>query len=314
MMNQGRLISIIVPFYNEELSLNQLYQEISKEAERYNYELVFVDDGSADKGGAIINELMKKDKRVRLFTLRRNMGKSMALNIGFQNAQGDVVITMDADLQDDPREVSNFIKKIDEGYDLVNGWKINRKDPLEKKLASGFFNKFVSLITGIKLHDFNCGFKAYRKCVIKTIKVYGEMHRFIPILANSYGFIMTEIPVHHNRRSYGKSKFGSERYLHGFFDFLSAYFLLGYSRRPFHFIGVVGLLSLTLGSALILYSIMMKFCYGQTGIRPAFFAGLFFFTTAIQIIMTGFVAELVIYGHQKKGSDDSVYIKEDTKS
>ncbi|MFC1829464.1 glycosyltransferase family 2 protein [Thermodesulfobacteriota bacterium] len=307
-MAHKKKLSIIIPVYNEKRSLSQLYQELLEQINQYDYEVIFVDDGSKDGSIEVIYDLKEKNDRIKVFMLRRNIGKSMALNIGFQKAIGDIIITMDADLQDDPKEIPNFIEKINEGYDIVNGWKIDRKDPLEKRFPSKLFNKMVSLMSGIKLHDFNCGFKAYRKEVVKTIKVYGEMHRFIPVLAYEYGFISTEIPVKHHKRVHGESKFGFERYFRGFFDFLSLYFLIRYSRKPLHFIGTTSMINLILAVLLIGYTGIMKFYYGQTGVRPALFVGLFFLSAALQIFMTGFVAELLIHNFQKN-VDDQLYLK-----
>ena len=210
----SRLISFVVPVYNEEKSLEILYDKILENMpDEYETEIIFVNDGSTDQSATVIKEIIAKDKRVHLISFRKNFGKAMALESGFRNAHGTIVITMDADLQDDPVEIPNFIAKIDEGYDLVSGWKEKRQDPLEKRLPSKLFNKVTAKLSGVQLHDFNCGYKAYRKEVIDAIDVYGELHRYIPVLAHRKGFRIAEISVHHNKRQFGKSKYGFERYL-----------------------------------------------------------------------------------------------------
>jgi glycosyltransferase involved in cell wall biosynthesis len=301
-------ISVVIPVYNEKDSLTTLHKNIVEQVRQYSYELIFIDDGSDDGTKEILKTLKEIDENVRVFSLRKNMGKSMALDIGFQNVRGKIIITMDADLQDDPIEIPRFIKKINEGSDIVSGWKKNREDPLEKSLPSKLFNKTLAVMSGIKLHDFNCGFKAYRKEVVKALKIYGEMHRFIPVLASEYGFVTTEITIKHHKRPYGKSKYGVERYFRGFFDFLTLYFLIHYSRKPLHFIGTASMFTLFAAFVLIVYTGIMKFGYGQTGVRPALFLGLFFLSTAIQIFMTGFLAELLLNNFQKKKIDDQVYL------
>ncbi len=234
----SRLISFVVPVYNEEKSLEILYDKILENMpDEYETEIIFVNDGSTDQSATVIKEIIAKDKRVHLISFRKNFGKAMALESGFRNAHGTIVITMDADLQDDPVEIPNFIAKIDEGYDLVSGWKEKRQDPLEKRLPSKLFNKVTAKLSGVQLHDFNCGYKAYRKEVIDAIDVYGELHRYIPVLAHRKGFRIAEISVHHNKRQFGKSKYGFERYLRGLFDSLTVAFLGKYYDRPMHLFG-----------------------------------------------------------------------------
>jgi len=236
------MISFIIPCLNEEESLQMLYDGIVSNT-RSDYEIIFIDDGSTDKSVDLIRQLHEKDNKVRLIMFRKNFGKAAALQAGFQNCSGDIVITMDADLQDEPTEINNFIDKINEGYDVVSGWKMVRNDPLEKTLPSKLFNKVVSWQSGVKIHDFNCGYKAYRSEVVKSISLYGDLHRYIPVLANRKGFKITEIPVQHNPRKFGKSKYGMERYLRGLFDSMSVVYLSKYYDRPMHFFGRLGLLS-----------------------------------------------------------------------
>lgn len=306
-------ISVIVPFYNEKPSLPRLYHEL-KEANKGRYaEYIFIDDGSDDGGNTEISKLMEQDDNVRLFSFRRNMGKSAALDIGFQNADGDIVITIDADLQDIPEEIPRLIEKLNEGYDIVSGWKQDRKDSGFKVLASRIFNLLIRTVSGVKLHDFNCGFKAYKSEVVKTVRIYGEMHRFIPVLASEYGFKSVEIPVKHRKREFGSSKYGPRRYLRGLFDFISVSLMLYYFRSPLRLIGIPALIFSVLGALLIAYSAVMKFAYGETGVRPALLAGIFFMTAAIQIVMTGFVAELITFYFHKNGRHDSAYLKKNRK-
>lgn len=243
----SRKLSIVIPAYNEEDSIKPLYDEIKasvakliKNHKIQDYEILFVNDGSSDNTEKNIVKLTA-DKRVKLISLRKNFGKSKALQIGFQHICGDIIVTMDADLQDDPTELANFIAKLDEGYDMVSGWKFNRLDPLEKTLPSKLFNFVTSKVSGIKIHDFNCGFKAYRKEVVKSLNIYGEFHRYIPVLALRNGFRITEITVKHHKRQFGKSKFGMERYLRGMFDAVSALFLLKFYDKPMYFFGKIGL-------------------------------------------------------------------------
>lgn len=242
-----RTISIVIPVFNEQDSICELYNNIITNLRIVvsneliaDYEIWFVSDGCTDNSEQVIKELIENDKKVHLIVFRKNFGKAAALQSGFYHANGDIVVTMDADLQDDPAEISRFIEKLDEGYDLVSGWKFNRHDPLEKRLPSKLFNKVTSTLSGVKLHDFNCGFKAYRKEVVKSIDIYGEMHRYIPVLANRKGFRITEITVTHHKREHGKSKYGLERYLRGLFDSMTTSFLSKFYDRPMYFFGRIG--------------------------------------------------------------------------
>ncbi len=305
-------ISIVIPFYNERASLKTLCQELeSALAQAGEYEIVFVNDGSTDGGEKVIRELARDNERISLFSLRKNKGKSMALNIGFKNTRGDIVLTLDADLQDDPAEIPRFLELINQGYDLVCGWKKQRKDSLEKRLASKIFNMVVCFSSSLHLKDFNCGFKAYRKNVLKNLHLYGEMHRFIPILVDDFGFKITEIAVNHRPRNSGRSKYGMKRYLRGMFDFLSVFLLCRYSVSPFYLMGKLFLIFSFFGLLLVGYSGVMKFGYGQTGVRPALFVGIFFLIAALQLIMTGFVAELLVKINRGNQDNDEAYLDED---
>jgi len=244
-------LSIVIPLYNEVESLNELVSWIERvtEENRYTYEIIFVDDGSTDGSWEKINELGDSNQNIKGISLRKNHGKSAALHIGFKEAKGNVVITMDADLQDNPDEIPELYRMIKEdGYEFVSGWKKKRHDPISKRLPSKFFNKTARIVTGIKLHDFNCGLKAYMNEVIKNIEVYGEMHRYIPVLVRRAGYDkIGEKVVHHRKRKYGKTKFGMDRFIKGFLDLMSITFITKFGKRPMHLFGVIGTIMFILG-------------------------------------------------------------------
>jgi glycosyltransferase involved in cell wall biosynthesis len=265
------LLSIVVPVYNEEGNLRELYRQVSAvlDREEVPFELVIVDDGSRDGTWTIVQELAAADSRVRALRHRRNFGKARGLANGFAVASGDVVITMDGDLQDEPTELPKFLNKLNEGYDLVSGWKQRRQDPLGKTMPSKFFNWTVRRASGVQLHDFNCGFKAYRKDVTETIRLYGELHRFTPVLANAEGFRVAELPVKHNPRTWGTSKYGWSRLVKGFLDLLTVVFLTKYRYRPLHLFGIPGVLAIFVGMLLGLYLSFERFVLDDTiGTRP----------------------------------------------
>ena len=241
-MSNNPSISIIVPVLNEEGSLEIFYTETSKVLREYSdWEMIFVDDGSDDESFNIIRGITEKDSHVTLIQFFKNFGKADALSEGFNQANGDVVITIDADLQDDPAEIPRLVAKIQEGWDVVSGWKKDRKDPASKRIPSKLFNLVTRIFTGIKIHDFNCGLKAYRRKVVKAIDVYGGLHRYIPALAGQKGFSVTEIEVNHRPREYGETKYGGNRFFHGFFDLFTMLFTSKYFDRPLHFFGFIGL-------------------------------------------------------------------------
>lgn len=248
------MLSIVIPLYNECDSLCLLFEEISDILSRtiIDAEIVFIDDGSTDRSWDILRNLQQKNCRVRVVRFRRNFGKAAALTAGFRAAQGDVLITLDADLQDDPNEIPHFLQKISEGYDLVCGWKSNRLDPLSKVLPSRVFNLLVNCLSGMRLHDHNCGMKCYRSTVVKEISLYGDYHRFIPVLAHAKGFQVTEIAIHHRPRKFGHSKYGFSRFLRGFTDLLSIAFITGFGKRPQHLLGGIGMFFFSLGSFFLL--------------------------------------------------------------
>ena len=262
-MNNIYKISIVVPFYNEEDSLEELYNELKGILGVYDkYEIIFIDDGSDDNSNNLVKNIIENDNHVSLIQFFKNYGKADALAEGFKYSTGDIVITIDSDLQDDPSEIPSLVEKINEGWDLVSGWKKNRKDPLSKKLPSKLFNFITRLFTGIKIHDFNCGLKAYRKKVIKSLDIYGGMHRYIPALASLKGFSVTEMVVNHRARKYGSSKYGGNRFFHGFFDLFTMLFTGKYFDRPLHFFGSAGLIFISISMICELFSIYDKFYNG----------------------------------------------------
>lgn len=293
-------ISIIVPLFNEEESLPELVQWIDRvmKANDFSYEIVMIDDGSKDNSWHVVNELAEQYSSVKGYKFRRNYGKSAALNTGFQAAEGDVVITMDADLQDSPDEIPGLYKMVmSDGYDLVSGWKKKRHDPLSKTLPSRFFNAVTRKLSGIHLHDFNCGLKAYQNEVVKSVEIYGDMHRYIPLLAKWAGFSnIGEKVVEHRARKYGYSKFGISRILTGFLDSLSITFIGRFGKKPMHFFGSMGVLSFFIGFIILVYLSIAKLIYNEYGIadRPLFYFGILVLIIGTQLFVTGFLAELLM--------------------
>ena len=298
-------ISVVVPLLNEADSLPELEAWIRRvmEEHQFSYEIVFVDDGSSDNSWAIIQGLAQTNPNVKALRFRRNYGKSPALNEGFKIVQGDVVITMDADLQDSPDEIPELYKMIKEdGYDLVSGWKKKRYDNVAtKNLPSKLYNATARRVTGIKLHDMNCGLKAYRNEVVKNIEVYGEMHRFIPYLAKQAGFDkIGEKEVHHQKRKYGKSKFGMDRFIHGFLDLLSIWFLQKFGKKPMHLFGGIGTLTFLIGAVIAIWLIVDKLVSQAHGAyfrpvadQPLFYLALVAIILGAQLFLTGFLGELI---------------------
>jgi glycosyltransferase involved in cell wall biosynthesis len=286
--------SVVIPLYNEEGSLPELYRQLSSVMERTfaAYELVFVDDGSTDGSLEVLRELRGRDARVKIISFKRNYGKSAALSEGFKVTRGDVVITIDADLQDNPEEIPELVAKLDEGYDLVSGWKMQRKDPITKTLPSKLFNLTTSIVSGIRIHDFNCGLKCYRGEVVKRISVYGELHRFIPVIAGWEGFRVTEKKVTHFERKYGQSKFGAARFLNGMFDLATVMFLTRRSTSPLHFFGRVAFAFFAVGGLITFYFLMLWLFGRGLHVRPLMVGGLVMIVIAIQIGSFGLLAEL----------------------
>jgi len=292
-------ISVIIPLFNEEESLAELEAWIRRvmESNGFSYEIILVDDGSKDGSWRVIEGLAEENPNLRGIKFNRNYGKSAALHTGFKTAAADVVITMDADLQDSPDEIPALYKMVaEEGYEIVSGWKKKRHDPLSKTVPSKFFNGVTRKISGIPLHDFNCGLKAYKRTVVKSIEVYGEMHRYIPLLAKWAGFTkIGEKVVTHRPRKYGLTKFGLERYIKGFLDLLTISFVGRFGKRPMHFFGTLGTLFFFLGFVILVYLSIAKLIYEEYGIadRPLFFFGILTVIIGTQLFVTGFLAELV---------------------
>ncbi len=289
-------VSIVVPAFNEKESLAELLERITLAMEKkpeLTFEVIIVDDGSLDGTFEEIKSLKKKYAGLKAIRFRRNYGKSPALSEGFKMAEGERVITMDADLQDDPDEIPNLLAALENGYDMVSGWKKERKDPISKTLPSKIYNLTTSLLTGIRLHDFNCGLKAYRREVIETLHVYGEMHRYLPVLAHWQGFRVGEIVVKHHPRKYGKSKFGISRLFTGFFDLMTVLFLTRFRTSPLHVFGAVGVISFFAGFAIELYFTIQKLLGYSIGQRPLFFLGILLIIVGVQFIGFGLVAEMI---------------------
>ncbi len=291
-------VSIVVPVFEEEESLPELARRIREvcEDEGLSFEVWFVDDGSRDASWAVVQHLNADDPRFAGLRFRRNYGKSAALAVGFERARGRFVVTMDADLQDDPDEIPALLVLLDEGHDLVNGWKQKRQDPLSKKIPSRFFNAVTRKMSGIPLHDFNCGLKAYRREVVKSVRVYGELHRYIPLLAKWEGYErITEKPVQHHPRKYGRTKFGLERFVRGFLDLITVIFLTRFAARPMHFFGTLGTLAFFLGIVVNLWLTIDKLVFGQPiGDRPLLLFGALLILFGGQMFTTGLLGEMLI--------------------
>jgi len=296
------LISVIVPLYNEAESVPELYSELAEALKPYSdrCEMIFVDDGSRDGSCERLQTIRGMDARVKIVRLRVNQGKSTALQAGFREAEGQIIVTLDADLQDDPKEVPRFLQKLEEGFDLVSGWKVKRYDPWVRRFLSAVFNRITSRFTGVRLHDFNCGYKAYRRAVIGELRLYGELHRFIPVLASWRGFRIGEIEVAHRARRYGLSKYGIERVPRGFFDLLTVLMLTRYTTRPLHFFGLIGVLVGLTGFGIIGY-LSVGWLFGQwIGSRPLFVLGTLMVIAGLQLVSFGLLAEMIVYGSTRE--------------
>lgn len=289
-------VSIVIPVFNEEESLPELEEAIDDALKsKFSYEIIFVDDGSSDNSWEVITSLSEKKQRVRGIRFHHNYGKSVALQAGFEISKGKYVVTMDADLQDDPAEVPEMIKLLEDGYDLVSGWKKERYDPISKTIPSKFFNFVTRKVAGIDLHDFNCGLKAYRAEVVENIYLYGELHRYIPMLAKKEGFTrITEKVVKHHPRKYGKTKFGLSRFMNGFLDLVTISFVQKYLQRPMHFFGTVGVLLLLIGGGINFYIAYIKLILDQSiGDRPLLFLGILLMVLGVQLFSTGLLGEMI---------------------
>lgn len=287
-------VTVIVPTYNEEGSLDELYRRLTAmlEGNSSAHEILFVDDGSTDSSLQIIRKLRENDRRVKIISFSRNYGKSPALDEAFKAAKGEIVVTIDADLQDNPDEIPAMIAKLDEGYDLISGWKMNRQDPITKTWPSKLFNFTTSVASGIKLHDFNCGLKVYRREVVKRVHIYGELHRFIPVLAGWEGFRIGEMKVSHFERQFGKSKYGAKRLLNGMFDLMTVMFITRRSMTPLHLFGRIAFYFFAAGGLINLYFLIQWIMGKGLHVRPLMVMGMIMIVIAIQIGSIGLVAEL----------------------
>ena len=309
-------ISIVIPLLNEDESLPELFEWIEKvmTENNFTYEVIAVDDGSKDNSWNVIKSFSQKNPNIKGIQFQRNYGKSAALQVGFEAAKGDVVITMDADLQDSPDEIPELYKMItEENYHLVSGWKKKRYDPISKTIPTKLFNAATRAVSGIhNLHDFNCGLKAYQNKVVKGIEVYGEMHRYIPVIAKWSGFDrITEKVVQHRERKYGKTKFGLERFVNGFLDLMSITFVGRYGKRPMHLFGTLGVLSFFFGILILIYLTVTKTIFGVVGMtnRPIFYLGILTIIVGTQLFVAGFLGELIArngYDRNKYNIDDKL--------
>lgn len=308
-------LSVVIPVLNEVESMPELYARLKTTLEGLDksYEVIFIDDGSTDGTFDVLKEIQSKDRTVRVIQFRRNLGKSMALAAGFGYSRGATIITIDGDLQDDPAEIPRFLEKIKEGYDLVVGWRFERKDPVTKRSLSRIFNMLTSCLVGLKLHDHNCGFKAMRREVAETITLSGEMYRFIPALANQYGFRIAEIKIKHAERKFGRSKYRFTRVVKGFFDLITIKFLTDYSASPLYVFGLLGTGFLSIGSAIGLYILYIKFVLGEPfgAGRPVVTLSSLFIIVGVVMVSIGLVAEMIVKREveRNKGKLIEGYIK-----
>ncbi len=301
-------ISIVVPLFNEEESLVELHERLSKAVCSLEkpIEFLYIDDGSTDNSMQVLSELHNKDPQVRVVQFRRNYGKSAALALGFKEARGEFIVTLDADLQDEPYEIPNLVKTLEEGFDLVSGWKKIRKDPFIKKSTSKLFNFVTRKMTGLGIHDMNCGLKAYRREVTETVNVYGQLHRFLPVLAQWQGFKVGEVVVKHNPRKYGRTKFGASRFIAGFFDLVTVLFITRYTKRPLHLFGLIGLVSFAVGVGISAYLAVERLLLGKyLSDRPLLFLGILAIIVGVQFVSIGLLGEMITES-RKDNTDYSI--------
>ena len=298
------MISVVVPVHNEERSVALLYDELDSALQplRTPWEAVFVDDGSTDGTHAALTRLHAGHENVVAVRLRRNFGKAAALAAGFGQARGEVIVTIDGDLQDDPAEIPRLLLKLDEGFDLVSGWKTRRRDPLRRRVLSRIFNSVTGWVSGVHLHDMNCGLKAYRAEVVRGLRLYGELHRFIPVLAYQRGYRVAELPVNHRPREHGRSRYGLERYVRGFLDLLTVSFIGRYRHRPLHLFGGVGLALSVGGTGILIYLTVVKIMGHAIGGRPLLILGVLLVVVGIQLISLGLITELITSHHEERSS------------
>jgi glycosyltransferase involved in cell wall biosynthesis len=296
------VVSVVVPLHNEERSVALLHEELEAALDPLGepWEAVYVDDGSTDGSFAALTRLHAHEENVRVVRLRRNFGKAAALAAGFAQAAGDRVVTIDADLQDDPAEIPRLLAKLEEGFDLVSGWKTKRRDPLRRRIPSKIFNRVAGWMSGLRLHDMNCGLKAYRAEVVHNLVLYGELHRFIPVLAHEQGYRVAELPVNHRPREHGRSRYGLERYLRGFLDLLTVSFMGRYRHRPLHLFGGLGLLLGLTGSAVLVYLTIDKLLGHAIGKRPLLTLGVLLVVVGMQFFTLGLISEMITSHHEER--------------
>ncbi len=299
------MISVVVPVHNEERTVALLLDELDSALEPLGtpWEAVFVDDGSTDGSYAALTRLHSARDNVTVVRLRRNFGKAAALAAGFGQARGDVIVTIDGDLQDDPAEIPRLLVKLEEGYDLVSGWKSRRRDPLRRRVLSRLFNAVAGWVSGVPLHDINCGLKAYRADVVRGLRLYGELHRFIPVLAHHRGYRIAELPVNHRPREHGRSRYGLERYLRGFLDLLTVSFIGRYRHRPLHLFGGLGLALSAAGTGILVYLTIVKALGHAIGGRPLLILGVLLVVVGIQVFSLGLITELITSHHEERVSE-----------
>jgi dolichol-phosphate mannosyltransferase len=298
------VISVVVPVHDEERSVGPLLDEIAAALDaRQPWEAVFVDDGSTDGTFAELTRLHDASDNVRVVRLRRNFGKATALDAGFAEAAGDIVVTIDGDLQDDPAEIPRLLAKLDEGFDLVSGWKSRRRDPWRRRVLSRLFNAVTGLVSGLRLHDLNCGLKAYRAEVVDGLRLYGELHRFVPVIAHYRGYRVAEVPVAHRPRPHGRSRYGPERYVRGFLDLLTVTFMGRYRHRPLHLFGGLGLLLALGGVAVLGYLTVVKLLGQAIGHRPLLTLGVLLVVVGIQLVSLGLLSELITSHHEERAGE-----------
>ena len=299
------MISVVVPVHNEERSVALLYDELRSALEplEMQWETIFVDDGSTDGTFAALTRLHSSTDNVRVVRLRRNFGKAAALRAGFDQARGETVVTIDGDLQDDPAEIPRLLAKLEEGFDLVSGWKTRRRDPLTRRVLSRIFNRVTGAFSGVHLHDMNCGLKAYRVEVVHGLRLYGELHRFILVLAHYRGFRIAELPVNHRSREHGRSRYGVERYLRGFLDLLTVSFIGRYRHRPLHLFGGLGLILGAFGTAILVYLTVLKILGNAIGHRPLLLLGVLLVVIGMQFFSLGLISEMITSHHEERAGE-----------
>jgi dolichol-phosphate mannosyltransferase len=299
------VISVVVPVHDEERSVALLYDELRSALEPLNapWEAIFVDDGSTDGTFSALTRLHDAEQNVIVVRLRRNFGKAAALVAGFDQARGETVVTIDGDLQDDPAEIPRLLAKLDEGFDLVSGWKTRRRDPLSRRILSRIFNRVTSAFSGVRMHDMNCGLKAYRAEVVHGLRLYGELHRFIPVLAHYRGYRIAELPVNHRPREHGRSRYGVERYVRGFLDLLTVSFIGRYRHRPLHLFGGFGLILGFFGSAILVYLTVVKALGHAIGQRPLLLLGVLLVVIGMQFFSLGLISEMITSHHEERAQE-----------